>query len=166
MALPWVSQGGQDVTLSDIRDQYDGVDAPSDFAYMVTYARWIWIVVLGVGAAGLLIGAAVVPSSKSVRMVIGFCTAGLIGVIAHAVDERGTVAPRINGALVVLVAFVLHAGAYADWFAEDAAPDPAFGVWAGFIGLGLVMIGCLMGTRTVPVGVPAPAWAPAQTWPR
>jgi hypothetical protein len=36
-------------------------------------------------------------------------------------------------------------------------PDPAVGVWAGFAGLVLVLIGCVVGTRTERAPAPADA---------
>jgi len=41
-----------------------------------------------------------------------------------------------------------HGYAVYDLFGEDVAPDPALGVWAGVGGLVLVLVGCVMGTRT------------------
>jgi hypothetical protein len=162
-ALPWASEGGQDTSLFDIRDQYEGIDPPSEVAYIVAYARWVWIAVLGGAAVALVISAALVPSSKAARIVIGclvFAVFGLfgavIGVLANAFDERGVVGPRIGGAFLALVAIAAYTGAYVDGFTGDAAPDAAFGVWAGFLGLAAVLTGCLMGTRTEPM----PTWAP------
>ena len=88
-----------------------------------------------------------VPRSKSGRMVTGFLIAGVIGLAVNAADEEGTVGPRVSGALVTLLAGGLHAFAVLDLYGDDYAPDPAWGVWAGFAGLLLVLVGCVMGTR-------------------
>jgi hypothetical protein len=158
IALPWVSQNGESVSLMDIRNQFEGIDPPSEVAYGVTYARWVWIVVLALAAVAVLTSAAFVPSSKAARIVIGsvvFAAFGLLGIgisfLANGLDERGVVGPRVGAGFLTLAAIALHVGAYVDLFTGDAAPDAALGVWAGFVGLVLVFTGCMMGTRAEPV---------------
>jgi hypothetical protein len=168
VALPWVSQNGQDVSLLDIRDRFEGIDPPSEIAYVVAYARWVWIVVLALAALAVLTSAALVPSSKGARIAIGCVAFGVlgligigIGVLANAFDERGVVGPRIGAGFLALGAIALHTGAYIDLFTGQGAPDAAFGMWAGFLGLALVVTGCMMGTRTEPVNPASTpyAWA-------
>jgi hypothetical protein len=171
-ALPWVSDGGQDVSLFDVRDQFEGMDPPSEVAYIVGYARWGWIAVFGLATVALVTSAALVPSSKTARIVIScfiFAVFGLfaigIGVLANAWDDRGVVGPRIGAGFLLLVAIIAQIAAFADWFTGEMAPDPAFGAWAGFLGLAAVLTGCMMGTRTEPLSawrpMPAPMSPPA-----
>jgi hypothetical protein len=169
VGLPWVSGNGRSVSLMDIRDQFEGIDPPSEVAYVVAYARWVWIVVLALAAVAVLTSAAFVPSSKAARIVIGcvvFAVFGLFGIgisfLANGLDDRGVVGPRVGAGFLALVAIGLHVGAYVDLFTGDAAPDAALGVWAGFLGLALVFTGCMIGTRTEPVN-PGPAWVGGAT---
>lgn len=155
VALPWISEGGEDVSLFDIRDQFEGIDPPSDIAYFVAYARWIWIVALAAALLAILVSTAFVPSSKSGRVVIGtlalvplLVVGAAIGALATAFDDRGIVGPRICGGVLGLSALGVHIGAYVDGFDGEGAPDPGLGVWAGVLGLVLVIVACGIGTRT------------------
>jgi hypothetical protein len=163
LALPWVSEG-EDVSLSDIRDQFDGVDPPSDIAFIVNYAKGLWGVVLGVAILAL-VTSSFVPRSKGARIVIGLLVfapvAFWLGALINAIDDRGVVGPRIGGAFLTLLASAFHVGAYVDLYVGEGAADPAYGVFAGFAGLILVFIGCVMGSRVedVPPVNPAYPWA-------
>ena len=118
------------------------------------YAKGLcWAVAVWAGL-GLVIAAAWVPRAKGGRMTLGFLVAGLVGLVATAVDEQGRAGPRVAGAFVALVCLVAHGAAVAGIFGEDGAPDPAVGAWAGGVGLVLVLVGCIVGTRTDPT----PAW--------
>jgi hypothetical protein len=112
------------------------------------YAKGLCWAVAVWAALGLVVAAAWVPRAKGGRMTLGFLVAGVVGLIATAVDEQGRTGPRVAGAFVALVCLVAHGAAVAGIFGEDGAPDPAVGVWAGGVGLVLVLVGCIMGTRT------------------
>jgi hypothetical protein len=162
-ALPWISEGSDDATLSDIRGQFEGIDPPSEVAYVVAYARWVWIVLLVVAAISVLISTALVPSSKGARIAISCVVFAFFGILAIAIgvlvnlwDERGVVGPRINAAFLTTCAIAAHVGAHIDLFTGEGAPDPAFGVWVGHIGLIAVLIGCMIGTRAEPQPAPPP----------
>jgi hypothetical protein len=80
-------------------------------------------------------------------MLTGFFMAGMIGVGLNAADDEGSVAPKLCGALMTLVAAGLHGAAIWSLFSGEFAPDPATGVWAGVAGLVIVFVGCIVGTR-------------------
>jgi hypothetical protein len=158
VGLPWITESGRSVSLMDIRDQFEGIDPPSEVAYVVAYARWVWIVVLAIAAVAVLTSGAFVPSSMAARIVIGcvvWAAFGVFGIgisfLANGLDDRGVVGPRAGAAFLAIVAIGLHVGAYIDLFTGDAEPDAALGVWVGFLGVALVLIGCTMGTRAEPV---------------
>jgi hypothetical protein len=119
----------------------------SETDFIELYVDLLWISVVVMGAVAVLFATWAVPRSKSGRMVTGFLIAGVVGLAINAADEEGTVGPRVSGALVTLLAGGLHTFAVFDMYGDDYAPDPAWGVWAGFVGLLLVLIGCVMGTR-------------------
>ena len=81
-------------------------------------------------------------------MGTGFLTAGVVGLGINALDERGRTAPRVTGALVATACLVAHVTAVLQMFDAEGAPDPAIGAWAGAVGLAIVVVGCIVGTRT------------------
>jgi len=149
-ALPWVSSGGEDATFSDIRDAFDQSPSSSTVAtdYIETYAAGgAWIVV-GLAAMAVLFTTWVVPSSKAGRVGTGLLVGGLLGVVVNAVDDKGTFGPRISGVAAAGLCLLMHGYAVNDLFNDDFAPDPAWGAWAGIVGVVLVGVSCLVGTRT------------------
>jgi hypothetical protein len=194
--LPWVAEGGNEATFSDIRDFYEHSDdlgpapvdpgtvdpgtvppagqlppdgsqipappvspemaptaaiqqAPSaENTYLEAYTSFGWIGVISGVCLAVLFATLLVPSSKAWRMVTGFLTASILGLILNAADSDGTVGPRVSGAIAALVASVGHGVAIYSLFSEEFAPDPAVGVWVGVAGLAAVVVGCIMGTRS------------------
>jgi hypothetical protein len=122
------------------------VDPPSN-DFIEIYADMGWIVELAILVMAVVFATWLVPASKSGRMVTGFITAGIVGLAVNAADNEGSVGPRVCGALAALMGIGLHAFALLDLFGDEYAPDPAWGVWAGVLGLLLVLTGCCMGTR-------------------
>jgi multidrug transporter EmrE-like cation transporter len=83
-------------------------------------------------------------------------TLGFVGAVVMAIDKEGTNGPKTCGLLATLAVAGIHGLAVQQMFyANDIGVDPAYGVWAGFAGLGVVIVGCVMGTRTehLPAGV-------------
>jgi hypothetical protein len=119
----------------------------SETDFIELYVHVLWIAVVVMGAVAVLFATWTVPGSKSGRIIVGFLIAGVVGLAINAADEDGAVGPRVSGALVTLLAGGLHTFAVLDLFGDDYAPDLAWGVWAGFGGLLLMLIGCVMGTR-------------------
>jgi hypothetical protein len=174
--LPW-AEGGRDVTFPDIRDAYAAMDdqAPPSVVsgtgaalpdgpnpvegvgsfgtdYLEIYLEGIWALVLGVSVVAVVVAALWVPATQPGRMMLGFACAGVLGLAANAADKRGHVAPRLVGAVLAGAALVAHVWAVRRLFGQDGAPDPTVGVWAGPVGLALVVVGCIVGTRAVPAG--------------
>ena len=157
-ALPWISEGGEDVTLSDIGKALDAADdvatgpptsADHKADYLQLYAQGLGIAVLVWLGAAVIFSTLVVPRSKGARAAVGFMLAGVVGLIANIADEGGKVGPRLSGALVTLIGGAAHAYALSIVFVDpEPAPDPTFGVWLGLIGLAAIMTGCLLGTRS------------------
>jgi hypothetical protein len=112
------------------------------------YAKGLCWAVAVWAALALVVAALWVPRGKGGRMGLGFVVGGLVGLVANALDEQGRVGPRVTGAFVAVVCLAAHAAAAMEIFGEDGAPDPAIGVWAGGVGLLLVVVGCAIGTRT------------------
>jgi hypothetical protein len=112
------------------------------------YAKGLCWAVAVWAALALVVAALWVPRGKGGRMGLGFVVGGLVGLVANALDERGRVGPRVTGAFVAVVCLAAHTVAAMEMFGEDGAPDPAIGVWAGVVGLLLVVVGCAVGTRT------------------
>lgn len=159
-ALPWATAGDQDITRSDIQEAYEEAeDAGVEFGddYLGMYAQWIWMASSGSLAVAVLFSTLVVPSSKAGRIVIGFLMGGLVGLVLNAVDDDGTVGPRVTAALMVILVAVGHGIAQFTMFDGPNEPDPGLGIWAGMAGLLLVLLGCVIGTR---VERTAPAYAP------
>lgn len=147
--LPWISGGGQDVSFPDIREAIS--DNPIDAGgtsgdYIEFYADGFWVagVALAVGAG--VTATLLVPSSAPARMVIGFLTGGLLGVILMAADKDGRVAPKLCGAFLLLGSFVCHGLAIHELF-DGTGTSPAYGVWFGAVGHAVLLVGCFMGTR-------------------
>ena len=153
--LPWVSEGGQDVSFPDIREIYDGlprsVPGPAGGGsagdYFELYAQFGWIIVIGLTVAAVTVATLIVPTSPVGRVVIGCLTFGFLGAIVMALDKKGTVGPKVCGAFLVLGAAAIQGMAVHVLFDETGA-SPGYGVWLGALGLVAVLVGCLMGTRT------------------
>jgi len=114
------------------------------------YAKGLCWAVAVWAALGLVVAALWVPRGKGGRMGLGFFVGGLVGLLANALDERGSIGPRVTGAFVCVVCLVAHGAAAMEMFGEDGAPDPAIGVWAGVAGLLMMVLGSAVGTRTEP----------------
>jgi hypothetical protein len=175
LVLPWFSVGDQDVTLPDIRTAFtvgetqdaDPVPEPADAVpstppddgipsadevsdaveqqvrdaaaqaattvidtgkarYLELYVERLWIgVAVGVALA-VVFSTILAPRSMALSLILGF--------------------RRLSGVVTVL-AGVVHGAALWVVFSGDGAPDPAFGVWLGLVGLGGVLIGCILGPR-------------------
>jgi len=157
LGLPWISQGGQNVSFPDIRDSVEAANdaqAPGNIGgsgtsgdYTELYTEGFWVVVLLMLVAATVFATLWVPSSHAGRVLIGVVTGGFIGAAIMAVDEDGKVAPRLCGALVTVLAAGAHILLLAQIFDDDIDVSPAYGVWAGVLGLVAVLVGCLMGTR-------------------
>lgn len=117
-------------------------------AYLEVYTAWGWIGVLAGVSVAILFATLVVPSSKGGRLVTGFLTAGLLGLLFNVGDDEGRFGPRISGAVATLGAGGLHVAAIWALFSEELSPDPAVGVWVGVGGLLAVFVACIVGTRT------------------
>ena len=118
------------------------------------YAKGLcWAVAVWAGLA-LVAAALWVPGGKGGRIGLGFVVGGLVGLLANVLDDRGRAGPRVTGAFVAAVCLAAHSIAVMGIFGEEGAPDPAIGAGAGALGLVLVFVGCVIGTRTEP----APAW--------
>jgi hypothetical protein len=118
--------------------------------YLDAFGTWGWIAVIAVASVAVLFSTLLVPASHGGRMGTGFLTAGILGLLINAVDRRGSVGPRLSGALGALVAGAYFGGAGAALYGGEFAPDMAIGWWAGVAGLALVFVGCLIGTRRTP----------------
>ncbi|HLM64299.1 MAG TPA: hypothetical protein VK306_08390 [Acidimicrobiales bacterium] len=119
--------------------------------YIDAFAEWGWIAVLVLTGIAVLFSTLIVPRSFAGRLVTGFLTAAVVGLLVNAADREGTSAPRVTGALVTILAGAGFAGAVWQLFGEDTAPSPAWGVWVGVGGATAAMLGCLLGTRRQPV---------------
>jgi hypothetical protein len=150
MGPAWVEAGDQELNFSDLRDMVEpeGFAEASDLEFFAIYAEWMWIVVLLVLTVAVVFSTLYVPSSKAARVVIGFLTGGMLGLIVHVVDDEGTFAPRVTGALSTIGVAAVHALAVLQLLANDSEPDPGIGIWLGFAGLLVVLFGCVLGTRT------------------
>ena len=148
-ALPWISSGGEDATFSDIRDALDEAPSSNSVAtdYIETYAAGGAWIVMGLAVIAVLFTTWAVPRSKAGRICTGLLVAGLIGVAANAADDKGTFGPRISGTVAAGLCLLMHGYAVNDLFNDDFMPDPAWGAWAGVVGVVLVGVGCLVGTR-------------------
>lgn len=161
-ALPWASAGDQDATRSDFQEAYEAAqDAGAEFEdeYLGIYAKWLWILMLVFLGVAVLFSTLVVPSSKAGRLVIGFLTGGVVGLVLNAIDDDGRVGPRVTAALQVILVSVIHGIAMFMIFDGPNEPDPAIGIWAGFAGLAVVLFGCVIGTRVergAPTYMPPP----------
>jgi hypothetical protein len=148
--------------IGDLSDQPSASLPASDSSssrddFIETYARWLWIVSLGLAALALLLSTALVPSDISGRMATGFLMGGIVGLMINGLDKKGTWGPRLAAALACLIAGGLHVAAMVNLFTGDGAPDPAAGPWIGLLGFAIVLTGCVIGTRTEEVQRP---WAP------
>ncbi|HET6954538.1 MAG TPA: hypothetical protein VFI47_29510, partial [Acidimicrobiales bacterium] len=128
--------------------------AGDELEYLERYAGWVWYVVLGLGLTAVLSGTLLVPRDRAARVATGFLAGGLLGAVASLADRDGEVAHRVAGAFGAIGAGTLCGFAVADVFPDKGGPSPAAGVWAGIGGLLLVLLGCVLGTRTerVPAG--------------
>jgi hypothetical protein len=147
-AFPWVSGAGQDVTLLEIGDTFeDAGQVDDEYLYLEAYATWLWLGVAAYLALGVLFSTLVVPASYGLRIVLGFLLGGVVGLLVNAVDREGSVGPRVMGALVTLG--VAGAHGFAVYKVFDGVDDPQYGwgIYAGFGGLLLVLVGCVIGTR-------------------
>ncbi|HMG40225.1 MAG TPA: hypothetical protein VK611_02815 [Acidimicrobiales bacterium] len=174
LVLPWFEAGGEDVTLSDIRSAFtvpetqpedilpdDGEPAPpaadgqvpspdavqdavEDAArdaaaeaaaqvidtgkarYLELYVDRLWpIAAVGVGLA-VLFSTILSPKSFALSLLLGF--------------------RRLSG-MVVVLAGIAHGAALWIMFTGTGAPDPSPGVWVGVVGLGAVLVGCILGPK-------------------
>jgi hypothetical protein len=165
-ALPWASGGGVEADFSDIRDVYSqtsdyGVPVSASASdtnaeFMELYVEVIWYGIVAMAIVAVVFATWLVPRSRGVRGVIGFLVGGVLGLVINIVDEHGKVGPRLTGALLGLVCLAVHGYALSIVFGEDYSPDPAIGVWSGAAGLVVVIVGCLVGTRSE--RVPATGW--------
>lgn len=172
MVLPWFEAGDQEVTLADIRSAFtipptqpedvlpgsegepppaegaiptpgEVTDAVEDVArdaaaqaaasaidtgkarYLELYVERLWILAaVGVGLA-VLFSTVLAPRSFALGLLLGF--------------------RRLSG-VVVVFAGLAHGAALWVVFSGDG-PDPAFGVWLGLVGLGSVLLGCIVGPK-------------------
>ena len=118
--------------------------------YIDAFASYGWMVVIGWAALAVLFTALFVPAGYGGRIVTGFLVLGVLGVLVNLVDRRGSVGPRLCGALATLAAGAAFGGGVAILFEGDFAPSIGYGVWVGAAGLGLVLLACLIGTRQRP----------------
>jgi len=173
MVLPWFEAGDQEVTLAGIRSAFtipetrpedvlpgsegepppaegpiptpgevtDAVeDAARDAAaeaaasaidtgkarYLELYVERLWfLAAVGVGLA-VLFSTVLAPRSFALSLLLGF--------------------RRLSG-VVTVFAGLAHGAALWIVFSGDGAPDPAFGVWLGLVGLGSVLLGCIVGPK-------------------
>lgn len=151
VALPWVAgvDGGEDAKLDDFSDMPEEVAEASDAEVISAYADGLWIAV----AVGLTIcvvtSTLAVPQSQGGRVALGVITAGLLGLL-HLADRRGTWAHRVCGAVATCAYGLLHAVAVADVFTvegESSGLDAGAGILVGFLGLLVILAGCIVGTR-------------------
>jgi len=164
VALPWVAApaGGEDAKLSDWADLSDEEAEAGDVEAVAGYADVIWIVALVALTIAVVTSTLAVPQSVGGRVALGFLTAGLLGLL-HLADKRGTWAHRVCGAAATVVWALMHAGAVADLFTFDGEStdvDAGLAIPVGFVGLLLVLVGCIIGTRIdktagAPYGAPA-----------
>lgn len=91
---------------------------------------------------------ALVPCGRGRRVATGLFMAGPVGLVANLLDERGSVAPRLSGTVGVAGALWMQVVAMNDLFVGDDHPDPTVGPWVGVAALVVVLVGCLIGTRT------------------
>ena len=148
--LPWVSEGGQDVSFPDIRESFEaaqdaGLAGTAD-NYLEFYLGGLWILVLGMTAAAVVVSTLFVPRTTGNRIVLGFLVGGVVGAIVMAVDKEGTAGPRVCGALLTAGAATVHGFALSEFF-DDAGVSPAYGVWTGIAGFAVLFVGCLIGTN-------------------
>lgn len=149
--LPWVEANGESVNFPDIREALaDGVGPGGTSGdYLEFYSEWIWIVGLVLVTTAVVFSTIIVPTNPGVRAILGFLTLGFVGAVVMAIDKDGTSGPKTCGLLATLAVACLHGLAVQQLFyADDFGADPAYGVWAGFAGLAVVLVGCVMGTRT------------------
>ncbi len=136
------------VSSFGVRQQEPPAAGSSETEFVEIYAEALWMAVVGAAVIAVVFATGIVPSSKGGRLLTGFLMAGVLGLAVNAADDDGSVGPRVSGALVALLCLGVHGYAVFDLFGDELAPDPAWGVWAGVAGLVLVLIGCVMGTRT------------------
>ncbi|HEY8527372.1 MAG TPA: hypothetical protein VIL48_20570 [Acidimicrobiales bacterium] len=149
-SAPDGSSGSSGLDLSDIPTTGELTETATNTgknAYLEVYTAWGWIGVLAGVSVAILFSTLVVPSSKGGRLVTGFLTAGLLGLLFNVGDDEGRFGPRISGAIATLGAGGFHLAAVWALFSEDLSPDPAMGVWVGVGGLVAVFVACIVGTR-------------------
>jgi hypothetical protein len=144
-----------DLPTSDTYTPPDGGDLEP---FHELYAKGLCWALLVVASLAVLTATLWVPRTKGGRMGTGFLTAGLVGLGINALDERGRTAPRVTGALVATACLGAHVTAVLQMFDADGAPDPAIGAWAGAVGLAIVVVGCIVGTRTRTRSAAASGW--------
>ena len=102
-------------------------------------------------ALAMAFAALFVPAGYGGRIATGFLVLGVIGALINLADRRGSVGPRLCGALATLAVGAAFGVGVSILFDGDFAPSIGYGVWVGAAGLGLVLVACLMGTRRAPV---------------
>lgn len=120
----------------------------SDNDFMEVYVEALWYGVIAMALVAVVFATWIVPRSHGLRIVTGFLSAGVLGLLINAADADGRVGPRVSGAIVALMCLGVYGYALSILFGEEFSPDPAIGAWAGAAGLVLVVVGCITGTRT------------------
>jgi hypothetical protein len=173
LGLPWTS-GADELTLAEIGNRAEvASDAaavrPWKFLFLERYADEVALRVVILLAVAVAFSTLVVPRSRALRVLLGsvpawgglphggtiLILAGVLGLLVNLIDPEGGFGPRVAAVLTTLAVLALH-GLALDYVLldPDPAPDPAFGVWVGLLGLAAVLVGTIIGTREV--AAPAP----------
>jgi peptidoglycan/LPS O-acetylase OafA/YrhL len=129
-----------------------GGDGSSEFKrdYIDAFASYGWIAVIVWAALATIFTALFVPAGYGGRIATGFLVLGVLGALINLADRRGSVGPRLTGAIATLAGAAAFGVGVSILFDGDFAPSIGYGVWVGAAGLGLVLLACLIGTRRTP----------------
>lgn len=158
-ALPWISEGGQDVMFEDIRQAFHpeesstatidagAASSDDDTDELEAYTDWGWTTVLYLSIAGVVFAAWLVPRDRVGRLVTGTLTIPCLGWV-NLFDREGASAPRVLSTLgAAFVVLEVVGNAYNIFWDGSGAPDPAIGAWLGVAGSIAVLVACVIGTE-------------------
>lgn len=170
MVLPWLTAGGEDVTLADIRSGFavrddpppelaegvpstlpDGVPAHGDVQDAVE--EQVRDAAAGAVAAAVEEGKARYLELYAERLWIAVAAGAVLAVaLSTLLSPRSAALSLILGfrwlsGLVTLAAAAAHGAALWVVFGSDVAPAVAVGAWLGLAGLGAVFVACIVGPK-------------------
>jgi len=171
LVLPWVHQGGEDLTLADLGriigevNDDNGAFAPQSFKadFLENYAEQLDVRLVVVLAVVVGASTVVVPRSRVVRVVLASSPAwivlphtppallacGLLGAVITWLDPGDSMGPKVTALVTTVVIGLMHTYVLTIVFGDlDPAPDPAFGVWAGVVGLVAIVAGVAISMAT------------------